>query len=198
MHPQAASEAHISSPSLPLSPTVASGDVKSASDGNRHRAQLSAKPTAMTRAESPERMGADCTAEMPKSSFAYGRTRRLDKLVVTMGFKRYNELAEALITHAATLDGVELAEGGAHQPGYNALSLKHGNRRLSFECDGDAMATVLVFQDDKQARIYNLSSDAEVFAKQIEQSKTLVTTWHGGTSIAWEDEDTQASPPRSR
>lgn len=54
------------------------------------------------------------------------------------------------------------------------------------------MATVVVFQDDKHARTFHLSAEAETFGKQLEQSKTLVTMWHGGQSIAWDDEDTAA------
>ncbi len=115
-----------------------------------------------------------------------------------MGFKRYNELVFALKTHASTLERVEASEGSAHRPGYTALNLQHEGRRLSFECSGDSMATVLVFQDDKHARTYNLSAETDTFGKQLEQSKTLVTTWHSGKSIAWDDEDTAASPPHRR
>jgi len=115
-----------------------------------------------------------------------------------MGFKRYNELAHALKAHASTLERVELTEGGAHHPGYEALCLRHDDRRLSFECSGDSLATVLVFQDDKHARTYNLSPEPATFAKQLEQSKSLVTTWHGGRSISWDDEETASASPRPR
>jgi hypothetical protein len=115
-----------------------------------------------------------------------------------MGFKRYNELVEALKIHASTLERVEHHEGGAHQPGYTAFNLVHDARRLSFECNGDAVATVIVFQDGKHARTYHLSPEAGTFAKQLEQSKTLVTTWHSGRSISWDDEETVSSSPRTQ
>lgn len=121
---------------------------------------------------------AGCSARVRSSIHA---TTRYSAIV---GFAEFNQLADAVKVHAATIGNVTVTDGGG-QPRHVAFTLGSDGRTLTFSCGGDTPPHVFVYQNGKHARTYALNSS--LLEEQIKQTIGLVTAWRDGESVAWED-----------